>query len=160
MKNLFILRKLVICSLNQKPGFARLGLRLGTAMILSLAVIGVTPHLVSQAQEWRAPNRVLRVSAQPAGGGTKVSVTADSPIWKAQNWQDGDGFHLVLPNTVAAESLKAIRGIKVSRVGTSLEVLFQTKPGSTVNVQAEGNEITLVVDKMLEALTTEGESRS
>ena len=129
-------------------------------MILSLTVIAVTPHLVSQAQEWRAPNRVLRVSAQPAGGGTKVSVTADSPIWKAQNWQDGDGFHLVLPNTVAAESLKAIRGIKVSRVGTSLEVLFQTTSGSTVNVRAEGNEITLLVDKKLEALTTEGESRS
>ena len=129
-------------------------------MILSLTVIAVTPHLVSQAQEWRAPNRVLRVSAQPAGGGTKVSVTADSPIWKAQNWQDGDGFHLVLPNTVAAESLKAIRGIKVSRVGTSLEVLFQTTPGSTVNVRAERNEITLLVDKKLEALTTEGESRS
>ena len=129
-------------------------------MIFSLGVIGVTPHPVSQAQEWRAPNRVLRVSAQPAGGGTKVSVTADSPIWKAQNWQDGDGFHLVLPNTVAAESLKAIRGIKVSRVGTSLEVLFQTKPGSTVNVQAEGNDITLLVDKKLEALTPEGVSRS
>jgi HEAT repeat protein len=129
-------------------------------MILWLAVIGVTPHLVSQAQEWQAPNRVLRVSAQPVGGGTKISVTADSPIWKAQNWQDGEGFHLVLPNTVAAESLKAIRGINVRRVGTSLEVLFQTKPGSTVNVQAEGNEITLVVDKKLEALTTEGESRS
>ena len=128
-------------------------------MILSLAVIGVTPHLVSQAQEWRAPNRVLRVSAQPAGGGTKVSVAADSPLARAQNWQDGDGFHLVLPNTVAAESLKAIRGIKVSRVGTSLEVLFQTKPGSTVNVQTEGNEINLVVDQRLEALT-EGESRS
>jgi HEAT repeat protein len=129
-------------------------------MILSLAVIGVTPHLVSQAQEWRAPNRVLRVSAQSAGGGTKVTVASDSPIWKAQNWQDGEGFHLVLPNTVAAESLKAIRGINVRRVGTSLEVLFQTKPGSTVNVQAEGNEITLLVDNKLEALTTEGESRS
>ena len=129
-------------------------------MILSLAVIGVTPHLVSQAQEWRAPNRVLRVSAQPAGGGTKISVAADSPLARAQNWQDGEGFHLVLPNTVAAESLKAIRGINVRRVGTSLEVLFQTKPGSTVNVQAEGNEITLVVDKKLEALTGEGESRS
>lgn len=129
-------------------------------MILSLAVIGVTPHLVSRAQEWRAPNRVLRVSAQPTVGGTKVSVAADSPLARAQNWQDADGFHLVLPNTVAAESLKAIRGIKVSRVGTSLEVLFQTKPGSTVNVQAQGNEITLVVDQKLEALTSEGESRS
>jgi hypothetical protein len=160
MKNLFILRQLVIFSLNRRRDLARIGVRFGTAMILAFVLISMTPHLVSQAQEWRAPNRVLRVSAQPAGGGTKVSVTADSPIWKAQNWQDGDGFHLVLPNTVAAESLKAIRGIKVSRVGTSLEVLFQTKPGSTVNVQAEGNDITLVVDKKLEALIPEGQARS
>jgi len=152
MKNLFILRQLVICRLNQEPRFARVGFRLGTAMILSLAVICVTPNLISQAQEWRAPNRVLRVSAQPAGGGTKVSVAADSPIARSQNWQDGDGFHLVLPNTVAADSLKTIRGILVIRVGTSLEVLFQTKPGSTVNVKADGNEITLVVDKRLEVL--------
>jgi HEAT repeat protein len=160
MKNLFILRRLVICSLNRRPSFARVGFRLGTALILSLAAIGVAPHLVSRAQEWRAPNRVLRVSAQPAGAGTKVSVAADSPLGRAQNWQDGDGFHLVLPNTVAADSLKTIRGIKVTRVGTSLEVLFQTKPGSTVNVQADGNEITLVVDKKLEALAPERDSRS
>src|SRR6185295_17116426 len=112
-----------------------------------------------QAQEWRAPNRVLKVSAQPAGAGTRVSVSAESAVGRAQNWQDGDGFHLVLPNTVAADSLKTVRGVKVSRVGSSLEVLFQTKPGSTVNVQTDGNEITLLVDRKLEAVTPEHESR-
>ena len=50
MKNLFILRQFVICRLSQKPNFARVGFRLGTVMILPLAVFGVTPHLVSQAQ--------------------------------------------------------------------------------------------------------------
>jgi HEAT repeat protein len=160
MKNLFTLRQSVVFSPTRKRGVARFGIRFGAAAILALAGAGVTPHLVSQAQEWRAPNRVLRVSAQSAAGGTKISVASDSPIWRAQNWQDGDGFHLVLPNTVAADSLQAVRGIKVNRVGTSLEVLFQTKPGSTVNVRADGNEITLLVDKKLEGLTTEGESRS
>ena len=48
MKNLFIFRQFVICRLNQKPSFARVGFRLGTVMILPLAVFGVTP--VSQAQ--------------------------------------------------------------------------------------------------------------
>ena len=80
-----------------------------------------------------------------------VSIAADSPLGRTQNWQDSEGYHLVLPNTVPSDSLKTIRGVKVRRVGTSMEVLFQTKPGSTVNVQAEGNEITLVVDKKLEA---------
>ncbi len=50
MKNLFILRQFVICRLNQKPSFALVGFRLGTVMILSLAVICLTPHLISQAQ--------------------------------------------------------------------------------------------------------------
>ena len=89
-----------------------------------------------------------------------VSIAADSPLGRAQNWQDREGYHLVLPNTVPADSLKAIRGVKVRRVGTSLEVLFRTKPGSTVNVQAEGNEITLVVDRKLEVPSLERESRS
>jgi len=160
MKNLFILRPLVICNLNQKPSFARVGFRYGTAMILSLALIGIAPHLVAQAQERGTPNRVFWVSAQRAGAGTKISLAADSPIVRPQNWQDGDGFHLVLPNTVAVDSLRTIRGIKVSRVGTSLEVLFQTKPGSSVNVKAQGNEVTLVVDQKLVALTSGLESRS
>ena len=68
-------------------------------MLLSLAVSGAISH----AQEWRAPNRVLKVSAQPAGAGTRVSVSAESAVGRAQNWQDGDGFHLVLPNTVAVD---------------------------------------------------------
>lgn len=89
-----------------------------------------------------------------------VSIAADSPLGRAQNWQDSEGYHLVLPDTVPADSLKAIRGVKVRRVGTSLEVLFKTKPGSTVNVQAEGNEITLVVDRKLEAPPLAGEPRN
>lgn len=160
MKNLFTRRRLPICSLNQKTSFRRVSFRLVAGLVLSLAVLGVAPHLVSQAQKSRGQNRVWNVSAQPAGSGTMVSIAADSPLARTQNWQDGEGYHLVLPDTVAADSLKTIHGVKVRRVGTALEVLFQTKPGSNVNVQAEGNEITLVVDRKLEAPTLEHESRS
>lgn len=122
--------------------------RLIAVLTLAFAVIVVTPHFVTQAQ--KSPNRVWDVSSQPAGTGTMVSIAADGPVDKPQNWQDGEGYHLILPNTVSAESLKNVRGVKVRKVGTSLEVLFQTKPGAKVNVQTEGNEITLVVDKKLE----------
>lgn len=127
--------------------------RVVAVLMLAFAVVGVAPHLVSQAQkstQSQGPNRVWDVSSQPAGAGTMVSIAADGPVDKPQNWQDGEGYHLILPNTVSAESLKSIRGVKVRKVGTSLEVLFQTKPGAKVNVQTEGNEITLVVDKKLE----------
>ena len=44
------------------------------------------------------------------------------------------------------------------RVGTSLEVLLQTKPGSKVSVHPDGNHVNLVVDKKLEARTLDGDS--
>jgi hypothetical protein len=79
MKNLFILRQLVICSLNQKPSFARVGFRLGTAMILSLAVIAVTPHLVSHAQESALPAQSLsqRDAATDPQAGEEVPVLVE-----------------------------------------------------------------------------------
>ena len=160
MKNLFNTRRFAFCSLNQKPSSRLVGIRLVAALAFSLLAIGVCPYLISQAQRAHAPNRVWNVAAQPAGSGTMVSIAADSPLSRTQNWQDSEGYHVVLPNTVAADSLKTVRGVRVRRVGTSLEMLFQTKPGSNVNVQAEGNEITLVVDRKLDAQPVEREARN
>jgi hypothetical protein len=97
------------------------------------------------------PSKVWNVASQPSAGGTVVWITADAPLSRAQNWQDSEGYHLVLPNTVSGDSVKSARGVKIRRVGSSLEVLLQTRPGSKVNVQAEGNEISLLVDKKLDA---------
>jgi HEAT repeat protein len=160
MKNLFSLRRFAACNFNQRSSFRLAGFRLFAGLAVALVAIGVAPHLVSQAQKSRSTNRVWNVSSQPAGAGTMVSIAADNTFGRAQNWQDGEGYHLVIPNTVAADSLKSIHGVKVRRVGTSLEVLFRTKPGSTVNLQAEGNEITLVVDKTLEEQALEREARN
>jgi HEAT repeat protein len=151
MKNLFIMRRLPIHNLDTKASRSRVGFRLFAGLLMSLVAIGVVPHLVSQAQKSRATNKVWNVSSQPAGTGTMVSIAAENALGKTQNWQDSEGYHLVLPDTVAANSLKSIKGVKVRRVGTALEVLFHTKPGANVNLQSEGNEITLLVDKDLES---------
>lgn len=151
MKNAFNLKRSAIFSLVQETGLQLAGFRLVAVMALSFAIMGVAPHLVSQAQRSYVPSKVSNVSAQPSAGGTVVSIAADGPLGRAQNWQDSEGYHLVLPNTVSVDSLKAARGVKVRRVGTSLEVLLQTKPGSKVSVQSEGNRINLLVDKKLEA---------
>ena len=151
MKNFFNKRRFATFSVVQKFGLrlvaGRLGRRPGA---LSLAAFGVVPHLVSQAQRHNVPSKVWNVAAQPSGGGTVVWITADAPLSRAQNWQDSEGYHLVLPNTVSVDSLKAARGVKVRRVGTSLEVLLQTKPGAKVSVQSDANELSLLVDKKLE----------
>lgn len=151
MKNVFNLRRIAIFSLRPQPGLQLAGLRLIALLALSFAVASVASVLVSQAQRHGVPSKVWNVAAQPSGTGTVVWITGDAPLSRAQNWQDSEGYHVVLPNTVSVDSLKAVRGVKVRRLGTSLEVLLQTKPGSKVSVQSEGNEISLLVDKKLEA---------
>ena len=159
MKNVFHIRRFTTSSLVQRPDSRSAAVRVVAFLILTLTVLGVVSHLVGKAQTPDASRKVWDVAAQPSAGGTVVWITADAPLSRAQNWQDSEGYHLVLPNTVSADSLKAVRGVKVRRVGTSLEVLLQTKPGSKVSVQSAGNEISLLVDKKLEA-RAEAESRT
>ena len=136
---------------------SRLAFRLGAALALSLAAIGAVPQLIIQAQSSNVTSKVSSVSARPSANGMVVSIAADSPLTRTQNWQDSEGYHLVFPNTEPAGSLKIARGVRVRRVGTSLEVLLQTKPGSRVSVQPEGNNLYLVVES-LEARSLEGDS--
>ncbi|HEV2829933.1 MAG TPA: HEAT repeat domain-containing protein [Pyrinomonadaceae bacterium] len=122
-----------------------------------MIVAATVPQAVAYAQYSHGSTRTASVSAQPAATGAIISVTADGPLTRAQNWQDSEGYHLILPNTTSANSLKAVRGVKLRRIGSSLEVLLQTKAGSKVTVQAEGNQINLVVDKKLEPRAVETE---
>ncbi len=132
------------------------GLRLVTALAL-LAANGAMPLFVSQAQRWALPVKVSDVSIQSTGNKTIVSIEADGSLSAAQNWQDNEGFHLVLPNTVAAGSVKTGHGVKARRVGTSLEVLLQTRPGAKVSVQSMGRQLQLVVDGKLDPRTTDSD---
>jgi HEAT repeat protein len=150
MKNYFDLRRFAICGLLQKTGSHLTRLRLVAFLALSFAALAATPLLIGWAQSSDVPSKVWSLAAQPSAGGTVVWISADAPLGHTQNWQDSEGYHLVLPNTVSGSSLRAVRGVKVRRVGTSLEVVLQTKPGSKVSVQSEGNEISLLVDKKLE----------
>ncbi|MDQ1639597.1 MAG: hypothetical protein QOF62_2936 [Pyrinomonadaceae bacterium] len=119
-------------------------------LMLSLVVVFILPLLASQAQRLRVPVKVSTISAQPSGGGTAVSIVADGPLSKAQTWQDAEGYHVVLPNTVALDSLSVVRGVRLRRLGTSLEVLVQTKAGAEVNAQVDGNGMQLNVSGKLQ----------
>jgi HEAT repeat protein len=132
------------------------GLRLVAALAL-LAANGVMPLFVSQAQRWSLPVKVSNVAIQSTGNRTIVLIEADGSLSTAQNWQDNEGFHLVLPHTVAANLLKTGRGVKARRVGTSLEVLLQTRPGAKVSVQSMDRQLQLVVDGNLDPRTTDSD---
>jgi HEAT repeat protein len=156
MKNAFNLRRLTIYGLVAKTNVRMVRFRLVTLMTLLFVAVGAVPP--SQAQNsYVPPSRVSNVSAQTSASGTIVSIAADSPLTRAQSWQDSEGYHLVFPNTVTVDSLKPARGVKLRRVGGSLEVLLQTKPGARVSIQAAGNQINLMVDRKLEARTPDNE---
>ena len=133
--------------------------RLGLVLTLSFVVVGVFFQMASYAQGPSVPSKVSAVSSRPSGTGTIVSIAADTPLSRTQNWWDAEGYHLVFPNTVPADSLKPVRGVKVRRVGTAMEVLLQTKPGSKVSMEPDGNLVNLVVDRSLDASPLAGDSR-
>jgi hypothetical protein len=114
-------------------------------LMLSLVVVFILPLLASQAQRLRAPVKVSRIVVQPSGAGTAISIIADGSLSKAQTWQDVEGYHVVLPNTVALDSLSVTRGVRLRRLGTSLEILVQTRAGANVEAQIDDNGMQLTV---------------
>ncbi len=115
---------------------------------------------LGEAQRLYLPAKITEVSARSSAGGTVVTISADATLSKAQTWHDDEGYHVVLPDTVSDYSLKLARGVKLRRLGSSLEVLLQTKAGSRVSMQSVGNQISLAVDGNLVSRPTESTFQS
>ncbi|HZH91355.1 MAG TPA: HEAT repeat domain-containing protein [Pyrinomonadaceae bacterium] len=120
------------------------GLSLGLA-------VGVCPFVASQAQRTKESGvNVTGVSARTAGTDSVVSIAADAPLTRAQTWQDGEGFHIVVYK--GQGSFRNVpRGVKVRRVGESLEFVVPVKPGRGVYVQPRFNNLDIVVGGGLHA---------
>ncbi len=157
MKNALNSRKFVTSDLNQRCLFSLVWMNHSVTFVIFALAMLIVPTMRGNAQNLYVSNRVSNVSAEASGSGVVVSIGADAPVGRAQSWQDSEGYHLVLPNTAADSSLKPIRGVKFRRIGSSLEVLLQTKAGSKVIAQAANNQINLVVDKKLDPRPAESE---
>jgi HEAT repeat protein len=125
------------------PKSARAVLALAT---LALFVAAFPWLLATRAQRSsKEPTvNVTSVSARPSGGGEVVSITADAPLSRAQTWQDEEGFHVVGYKWVG-QFAGAPRGVKVRRVGNSLELVVPTRPGASVTVTPRANSLDLMV---------------
>jgi HEAT repeat protein len=120
-----------------------------------LSLLFAVAERTSTAQRVDIPVKITDVSARASDGGTVVTIFADGTLSKAQTWHDDEGYHVVLPNTVSDYSLRLARGVRIRRVGSSLEVLLQTKPTARVSMQSGSNQISLAVDGKLAARPTE-----
>ena len=152
MKNL--LKPSATLSFAARTGLPVAGFRLLAALTLLFAAVGGVPLLVSQGQKLDAPVKVSNVASQGSNNGSVVSIAADGSLSSAQTWQDNEGYHVVLPNTVPVDSMRTGRGVKVRRVGNSMELLLQTKPGTRVSVQHGHNQLSFVIDGALEGMQT------
>jgi HEAT repeat protein len=113
----------------------RLGLVAAAGVSLALNA-PEQPHAQQHFRE--APVTVTGVSSS----GNVVSISADGSLNRAQTWQDAEGFHVVLVNGQASGST---RGVRVQRVGNSLELVVPVRHGANVTVQPHGNRLDLVV---------------
>jgi HEAT repeat protein len=118
---------------------SRLGLT--AALGASLVLCGPdAPH--AQQRQRREPE--VTVTGINAGGNT-VSISASGSLNRAQTWQDSEGFHVVLPNGQTALGGTA-RGVKVRRVGNSLELVVPVRSGASVTVLPRGERLDLVMN--------------
>lgn len=150
MKNLYRLRQYF-----QRPTSPR-GRARGIRVVLMVA-LGLLPTvvgfslLVVQAQRPKdLPLKISSVSIETSSNGTLVSIAADGPLSRAQTWQDSEGYHVIVPYAATQGLVKSARGVKVRRVGQSLEILVQTKPGANVTVQPVENRLNLSVSGKLD----------
>ncbi len=129
--------------------------RVVVAGISLAAAVAVCPLVVPQAQRAKESGvNVTGVSARTNGSDSVVSIAADGPLTRAQTWQDGEGFHVVVYK--GQGNFRGVpRGVKVRRVGESLELVVPVKPGGSVYVQPRFNNLDLVISGGLHA-TDEG----
>ena len=132
-------------------------LTFGWAAVL-LLVLG--PMIETGAQDMKySPLRISSITAQASATGTTISIGAEGSLRRAQTWQDSEGYHIVVPYATAQYSIKPIKGIKVRRLGQSLEILVQVPPGTGVSAQVEDDRLNLFVNESLES-RSEGATES
>lgn len=111
-----------------------------------LAMILLAPFSASRAQRRKdGPVTVAGMTTRKTASGTVLTIAADAPLKRIQTWQDGDKFHLIVPDAGQSVVKSRARGVVVNRVSKSLEIIVKIKPGSNVTVQPNFNRLNLIV---------------
>ena len=121
-------------------------LRLGCAATLGAAVAFCSSDAPRAQRRTEPEVKVTGIASRTSDAGAVVSISADGNLTRAQTWQDGDGFHVVLPKgQTALRNSGAPRNVRIQRVGDSLELILPVKPGASVTVQPRFNRLDLIV---------------
>jgi HEAT repeat protein len=135
--------------------------RIAVACVALGLAVAIWPLVAPQAQRAKESGvNVTGVTARTNGGDAVVSISADGPLSRAQTWQDSEGFHVVVYKGQGSFRGSVPRGVKVRRVGESLELVVPVKPGGGVYVQPRFNNLDLVVSGGLHAGASEAARES
>ncbi len=113
--------------------------------VAALTSITIVIALTSALQAQSKPVSVSGVTSQSSSNGTTFSIAADGSLSNAQTWQDGEGYHVVVPNAVSQSSIQTAQGVKLRRVGTSVEIVIPTKSSDYVTVLRLDNRMNLII---------------
>lgn len=130
---------------NSTVGIKRI-VRVSSVSLLVAAIAflpSVTPHAQKSKEQ---PPTVTGIYSKKTAGGEVITLSADKPLSGTQTWQDPDGsFHLIVPGAGASSVRGTPNGVKVRRVGNSLEIEVPAQPGANVTVQPGSNRLDLIV---------------
>lgn len=137
---------------NSSSKFDRF-MRFGCAATLGSAILlgsPTTPHAQRLSKEREV--QITGVATRTSDKESVVSISADGNLTHAQTWQDKNGdFHIILPKGhTALRHSGTARGVKMQRVGDSLEIVVQSKLGASVTVQPRFNRLDLIVNGALQ----------
>ncbi len=126
---------------NSAPASTKL-IRISSALLL-IGGVALTPSIAQHGKD--IPVNVTSINTRRTAQGVVVTLSADTPINKTQTWQDAEGFHVTLLSA-GQSSVEGGAGVKVRRVGDSLEIVVPVRPGASVMVQPRFNHLDLVVN--------------
>lgn len=117
-------------------------------VVLAACVCAALPaHVTQRAQRKREGVNVTGVASSTQGGNSVVSISGDGAMSHAQTWQDKDGtFNVVVPYGKTSLPARGAGGVRVERVGESLQIIIPAKRGSSVTVRPNANRLDLVID--------------
>jgi HEAT repeat protein len=118
-----------------------------SSVSLLVAAVAFLPSVTPHAQKSKElPPKVTGIHSKKTAGGEVITLSADKPLSGTQTWQDPDGsFHLIVPGAGESAVKGTPNGVKVRRVGNSLEIEVPAQPGANVTVQPGSNRLDLIV---------------
>ncbi|MGB7924157.1 MAG: hypothetical protein WCF57_13020, partial [Pyrinomonadaceae bacterium] len=118
-----------------------------SSVSLLVAAVAFLPSATPHAQKSKEqPPKVTGIYSKKTAGGEVITLSADKPLSGTQTWQDPDGsFHLIVPGAGESSVRGTPNGVKVRRVGNSLEIEVPAQPGANVTVQPGSNRLDLIV---------------